>query len=992
MEIIKTKFRAGKYLMPVTMTFKDGRILMQFQYNKILIEEMKAFDGAKWDPEGRYWHIPDSQRNRFQLDYLQGKNPYARYDAPLVEVKSNRNLYSHQGQLVAFGMTRHYCVFAAEMGTGKTLAAIEIMEAVGVKSEEAWYIGPKSGVRAVDLELLKWQSKVWPKMLTYEQLTKEMKNWVSGRKAPRVVIFDESSKIKTPTAQRSQAAMALADGVRTDWGDQGYVILMSGTPAPKSPVDWFWQCLPIDSWIVTTQGLRQIKDLINVSFDAIVQGKVAHSNGFFKTSTKQLYYVITKQGYKIRCTEEERFLVDYDGIQLWKTLSELSEGDKLVISDCGNHDWNGYGDYKDGYLIGQLIGDGHVDTRDLTYGILQFYKPDFCIMPFIKEILPDASFSFNGSSYKLSSKYLNQLVRHFGFSADKFITENLLKTCSSSFLKGLISGLFDSDGTVEQTRLRISLASNNYVNAYRLQLILNSLGVTSTIIKYKGHPHLYKGRRINTNPIQYRLMITNQDAIKFHNKIGFNHPEKRAKLIKRIQHKHTWINQNIVEIISIEKDIVEDVYDCEVEDIHMFTANGLVVHNCETAQPGFFREGNIHKFRNRLAIIEERENRLTGGKYPHLIGWRDSEDRCECGHMKHDDCHNLTKMGEIEVHPFKPGKNEVAHLYERMKGLVLVLFKKDCLDLPEKQYRVVIINPAPDLLLLARHIKKVQSRAITVLTLLRELSDGFQYTEIPTGEFMVCPRCHGSGKVMIPVPHEPIDTTAPTKEVNEAQFGMQEMNCDNCGGSGQAETYTRSQDEVPCPKDEQLKEDLDAHEDIGRLIVWGGFTGTIDRIVKICQGEGWSVLRVDGRGYCALDDKGQPLDDRECLMAMDGSHPRRAELLEKYPKLCFVGHPKAGGMALTLTATPTEIFFSNDFSGEGRMQAEDRAHRPGMDTNKGLTIVDYIHLPSDQYVLDNLKKKKDLQKISMGELDEIFKSVTEKEKDAAGENVPSSRS
>jgi hypothetical protein len=634
---IKTKFKAGKYLIPVMMTRKNKRIILQFNYNKILIEEVKCFDGAKWEPEGKYWHIPDNMRNRFQLEYLQGRNPYERYDLPLGEVQSNRSLYNHQKEMVAFGLTRHYCVFAAEMGTGKTLAAIEIMESLGVKGNEAWYIGPKSGVRAVDLELLKWQSKVLPRMMTYEQLTKEMKNWQDGMKAPRIVIFDESSKIKTPTAQRSQAAMALADGVRSDWGDDGFVILMSGTPAPKSPVDWFWQT--------------------------------------------------------------------------------------------------------------------------------------------------------------------------------------------------------------------------------------------------------------------------------------------------------------------------------------------------EVACPGFFKEGNIHKFRNRLAIVEERENMLTGGKYPHLIGWRDSENRCECGKMKEDECHNLMKMGERDVHPFKQGKNEVGLLYERMHGLVLVLFKKDCLDLPEKQYKVTVIRPTPDLLRVAKHIKATGARAIEVLTLLRELSDGFQYKEIETGAFQKCPRCHGGGKVMIPVPKASIDVMAPTTDVPE--FDMQEMVCDNCSGTGQTMTYTRGMDEIPCPKDDQLKEDLEDHEELGRLIVWGGFTGTIDRICRICQSEGWAVLRVDGRGYCGLDSEGKVLDDMECLMAMDASHPRKAELLEKYPKLCFVGHPKAGGMALTLTASPTEIFFSNDFSGEGRLQAEDRFHRAGMDKNRGATIIDYIHLPTDAYVLENLKKKKDLQKISMGELEDALNTAVE---------------
>jgi hypothetical protein len=39
-----------------------------------------------------------------------------------------------------------------------------------------------------------------------------------------------------------------------------------------------------------------------------------------------------------------------------------------------------------------------------------------------------------------------------------------------------------------------------------------------------------------------------------------------------------------------------------------------------------------------------------------------------------------------------------------------------------------------------------------------------------------------------------------------------------------------------------------------------------------------------------------------------------------------------------------------------------------MDVNRGATIVDLLHLPTDQYVLDNLIKKKILQAATMGEL------------------------
>ena len=44
-----------------------------------------------------------------------------------------------------------------------------------------------------------------------------------------------------------------------------------------------------------------------------------------------------------------------------------------------------------------------------------------------------------------------------------------------------------------------------------------------------------------------------------------------------------------------------------------------------------------------------------------------------------------------------------------------------------------------------------------------------------------------------------------------------------------------------------------------------------------------------------------------------------------------------------------------------------------MDTNRGATIVDLVHLPTDQLVLDNLQKKKRLQALTMGELTGVLR-------------------
>jgi len=632
----------GKYKKPMTLVYEGNRIFLHFKYNKLLINEVRDMEGATWhgfdNPPRKVWSIKNSARNRFQLDFLQGKNPFAPYDRELLEFTPNRDcVMKHQIIMARHAITRNYCIFACEMGTGKSLAAIEVMEWIkrthGLDDCQAWYVGPKAGVFAVGRELEKWKSQVKPDMYTYEALVKIMRNWKDGDPAPKVVIFDESSKIKTPTSQRSQAALHISNAVRDEWGDEGYIIEMSGTPAPKTPVDWW--------------------------------------------------------------------------------------------------------------------------------------------------------------------------------------------------------------------------------------------------------------------------------------------------------------------------------------------------HQCEVACPGFLKEGNINKFKKRMCIIEERES-LTGGVYPHIVSWLDDEKKCAvCGEYKEHENH-----APDGSHGFQKSVNEVESLYRRMSGLVLVQFKKDCLDLPEKQYRIIRVQPTMEMLRAAKIIKTRATRAIEALNLCRELSDGFQYTERKAGED-TCPNCYGTGETTEPLPNEPVDVHAPNTDTERTDFKSGTIRCELCSGTGKISRYERATDVVSSPKDEVFIDLLDEHEDVGRFIVWGGFHATIDRLVDIAHQQGWATLKVDGRGYVATDVHGNICDKDEFLDAMDLSNPKHKALLEKYPKLCFVGHPDAGGMALTLTASPTELFYSNSFKGEARMQAEDRFHRAGMDANRGATVIDLICLPTDKLVLDNLKKKKKLQDLSMGELQDAFENTEE---------------
>ena len=80
----------------------------------------------------------------------------------------------------------------------------------------------------------------------------------------------------------------------------------------------------------------------------------------------------------------------------------------------------------------------------------------------------------------------------------------------------------------------------------------------------------------------------------------------------------------------------------------------------------------------------------------------------------------------------------------------------------------------------------------------------------------------------------------------------------------------------------------------------------------------------------------------------------------------LVANPKTGGYGITLTASHTVVYFSNNYDLEIRLQSEDRAHRIGQ-KNK-VTYVDFVCKGTvDEKILLALKNKVDIASQVMGD-------------------------
>ena len=620
MEKQEIMLRAGDYYIP-TKTWQEGReIFLDFPFNRVLLNEIKAMEGRKYYPEQKIWSILDTPRNEFAMEYLKQdcEDPYNHYDKVLQSVPVTRPLWPHQRVMLDFFATRRSCLLAAEQGTGKSLPLIEFME----RGEgEIWYVSTTAGLEAMRLEFEKWESSLSPKMFTYEGIKKPYSASMDGYDIPRILIGDESSRLKTSTTARSRAFKYVADSMRACWGEECAIILCTGTPAPHSPVDWWMQC-------------------------------------------------------EISC-------------------------------------------------------------------------------------------------------------------------------------------------------------------------------------------------------------------------------------------------------------------------------------------PGFLKESTASKFKSTLANIEYRD-RDDGGKYPFTLNWWDNESRCShCGQMPPDalpcdraDCQ------------YTPSINEIHRFYERASGLVLDMKKEDCLDLPDKHYKTIRCTPTKKLKKLAKELADVKETKIELLSALRCLSDGHQYTEEIVGEKQ-CPTCKGLGEAENYVVEDDDDDYY--AEEFEVMAEVEEGICWMCEGSGVVPKIRRSYVEVDSPKLEVVASLLSEQEDVGRIIIYAAYHASIDRIEKLCLSKKWSVMKVDGRGWYGITPSGDRIPKSEMVKTFQQKPWERNEISEQ---VVWLAHPESSGTGLTLTESPTEVFYSNSFKADDRLQAEDRAHRPGMDLNKGLTVIDIVNLETDALIFDNLANKRWLQDLTMGRIKE----------------------
>ncbi len=319
------------------------------------------------------------------------------------------------------------------------------------------------------------------------------------------------------------------------------------------------KCVTGDTLLFTNNGIKEIGELSNYSKDEneldcnvkLLDGfnELNNATTIFVNGKRDTKKITTSDGYVLTGTLNHPVLImQENGEYDFKNLEDIKIGDYIAISRgheiFGNEinlniDMDKFLrnrskelnkslihckipnklDEDLGYYLGLLIGDGCL-TRD---NIVSLSSADKEIADFFININKNV-FSLetrydNKYGYIINSIYFRELLKQIGMdkvdSHNKSIPKCILKA-PKNIIASFLSGLFDTDGTVDKRR--VSYCTSSEKLSKQVQIILSNFGIICNRIKRYN-------KKFNT--YHYIINIYNNNIDLFKDKIGFKLSRKQ---------------------------------------------------------------------------------------------------------------------------------------------------------------------------------------------------------------------------------------------------------------------------------------------------------------------------------------------------------------------------------------------------------------------------------------------------------------------------------
>lgn len=410
-------------------------------------------------------------------------------------------------------------------------------------------------------------------------------------------------------------------------------------------------CVTGDTLLYTDYGLQRAEDLyfqqeaVRVAADSrLGNTQFVPASEVFATGIKPVFRLATSEGFELRLTEDHRVLTENRG---WVEARQLVAGDKILVHNReGGFGTEGSLDL--GRVLGWLVGDGTIKKDEAVLSLFGGEKAELA-PAFAAAVNRVVRPSLNGRKYsigvielpqrdesRIGSTRLGEIAHEHGLLEEKLRVPDAVFLGTREMQQGFLQGLFTADGHVEVadgSRGAVVLTSKSMRLLQEVQRLLVNFGIYSRIYRnrHSERQHLlpdgHGGRSLyNSEPV-HDLRITRSSIFRFRDSIGFLLSRKQEKLDTLVgRYTRGPYNERFVATFeALVPDGEEMVYDLNVPDIHAFSANGLVVHNCgEQGLPAWGVCLLGHHYLPRYA----RRNEATG-KYE--VNWKQLEKGVRLG-------------------------------------------------------------------------------------------------------------------------------------------------------------------------------------------------------------------------------------------------------------------------------------------------------------------------------------------------------------------------
>jgi len=383
-------------------------------------------------------------------------------------------------------------------------------------------------------------------------------------------------------------------------------------------------CIAQGAKIGTDLGIIPIEECAHASIT-----RTGEITNFLNNGLRDVFRLTTKYGYEVECTHDHRIkVIGETGHEEWRVLENLKTGDSIILSvprfaeEIYVHKWKeNFVEHSItitpelGRFLGIFMGDGsycdHVlsiacDARDTDFidSTIELAYNLFGIK------LNKRLLGKNKGCCEIRAKKqsLTPYFRELGIidhewketgTKRKVCVPEIIWRSPEPVVKEFLRGIFETDGFNGYEVPKIGLFSKHLNFLKDIQLLLLGFGITSII----------RQRPAKTNQYHYianTLTLQGEQADYYRNKIGFLSERKQERFT-------TWeVKSYIKRTKVILSDVVssidfvgpKQVYDITIRKSHEFSANGILVHNCEESfqatgarvfSPAYVNQARKHK-------------------------------------------------------------------------------------------------------------------------------------------------------------------------------------------------------------------------------------------------------------------------------------------------------------------------------------------------------------------------------------------------------------